>query len=73
MVFWSNSSCTHNSSLEGARKLCHSVPFDMPFPMVSVFGEVKIFRFKPKKDYSNLVRRFDQILLTLITPHWKEL
>ena len=31
-----------------AEILCQSAPLQMPFPMVSFFAEVKIFRFWPK-------------------------
>ena len=33
--------------------LCHSVPLEIGFCMISFFAEVKIFRFRPKTmDYS---------------------
>ena len=48
--------------------LCHSVPLEMPFHMVSFFAKVKIFRFWPKTmDYNKAFlpksRRFSAVLL----------
>ena len=43
------------STVEGATKLKlrHSVPLEMPFPMISFFARIKIFRFWPKTmDYN---------------------
>ena len=42
--------------------------------MVSLFAKIVLFSFWPKSlDYRPIVRRFDQILCTLITPHCKVL
>ena len=46
---------TRNSSLEGAMKLKFAPfsPLEMPFPMISCFAKVIIFRFWPKTmDYN---------------------
>ena len=43
---------THNSSMEGAMELKFA-SLEMLFPLESLFGKVKIFRFGPKTmDYS---------------------
>ena len=48
-AFWFNSLRARNSLLEGATKLklCHSVPLEMPFAIVSIFVEIVPFCFWP--------------------------